>query len=709
MKKKGLLLIIFTINIGVVFAQQSYFTNKADASYRQYEYSKAIVNYQKALDREPQNIYIIRQLALCCQKLEDYKEALSYYEIIVSDDQCTNEDLYQYATLLLINNQPEKAQEQFAEYLEKVPNDKRATNQIALISNSSSLNILSFIDSVSCIPFNTQYSDMSAAYYKNTIAFVSARDSTAKNVYVWNNQPFLDIYSIDVDKDGNEYVKRMKGVNTEYHEGPMCFTNNNNTIWFTRNFRKYNKELKEKVNNIRIYSSQNRNGVWMPPKEFIYNSNDYSTGHPTFSSDGNTMYFASNMKGSIGNSDIFKVEKNKNYNKKNKKDKEWLAPENLGSQINTKGKEVFPFVDARGIIFFASDGISGYGGLDIYAAYPTDSGYDVVNLGQPINSVYDDFSFIVTDDFRSGYFTSNRPGGKGSDDIYSFKIEDQGLCLVIKSQNSDEVLANSDITIRIENDSIIKRITDSEGQLCLNIDFNKDYYFEVNKEKYHPNTDSLLEYQIFSLKDRTKTIYLNKVPSLLVKVIDAYSEKFISNAELLLSNTTDSVQKFMTDSLGEFDYSIDGESKLKIVADKYGYQTSDTTIVFNVDSLMEYATIIKLKIEFENIYYDLDSANIRTDAAVVLDRIYNILERTDINIEIGSHTDCRAPDDYNMRLSQRRAQSVVDYLVARGIDKERLTAVGYGETQPINKYEEDRPCSEEEHQQNRRTEFKVIK
>jgi outer membrane protein OmpA-like peptidoglycan-associated protein/tetratricopeptide (TPR) repeat protein len=715
---------ILIVFIGLVLTfhleAQNAAISKADNLYRLYAYSEAVDYYQKLLLRSPENEYLIQQIAYCYNKMGQYKQALIYYEKHVKSSRARSEDHYQYALLLLIDGQFEKAKEEFKTYQLLNPTDKRPGEQIERIENFGKLNLLHLVDTIFCESFNTRFSDMSAAFYKDKIAFVSARDSSGGITYSWNNQPFLDIYQLDTIINGKPEVKKMIGVNSKYHEGPMVFTNNFNTIWFTRNSPEFSGANNEQTSNLKIFTSEWDGKKWKNEKEFQYNSDNYSVGHPAFSPDGNTMYFASNMKGSVGETDLFKVKKVQKENKKGELVWSWSEPENMGPQFNTTGKEMFPFVDSRGVLFFASDGFVGFGGLDIFAAFPVADSFNVMNLGQPINSPYDDFSFIINNDFSAGYLTSNRSGGMGSDDIYSFKIGFQKLFLHIKSLKSGQPIVNSSVKYTVDGVSKILDNSDKEGVVSLNINIYKTYYFEVSSPDFIAITDSLQPNELFKIPNHSKTILLDnvikKTTQLQLIAVNEENGDPITGVSVKIIEDNGKSTDFSTDGVGKVIYNIEKAGKLNISFSKDGFATKETTLMIdksgtgNISNTTKLIPIYKGKtFVLENLYYDVNKSVIRPDAALVLDQLYKILvDMPKIKIELSSHTDCRASTEYNLTLSQKRAESAVNYLVSKGIAKNRMVAKGYGESKLLNKCADGVPCTEEEHQKNRRTEIKIL-
>jgi outer membrane protein OmpA-like peptidoglycan-associated protein/tetratricopeptide (TPR) repeat protein len=711
-----ILLITFTIS-AQLYAQKNYEITKYDELFRMYAYSDAVEGYLKLHRRNPENEYVIQQIAYSYQKMGFYKDALPYYEKHVNGKRVKNEDLYQYALLLLIDQQFEKAKQEFLDYKKLNPGDKRVDAQINRIENFTKMNLLQLVDTVFCEPFNTRFSDMSATYYKKSIAYISARDSSGGETYSWNNQPFLDAYQINVGENGQADIQKMNGVNTKYHEGPLAFTNGDSTIWITRNNQKFTGSELEQTSNLRIFTSQWDGKKWKNEKKFQYNSENYSVGHPAFSKDGNTMYFVSNMEGTLGDADLFRVKKIQQPNKKGELEWVWSAPENMGPQFNTKGKEMFPYVDSRGVIFFASDGLIGFGGLDIFAAFPVADSFNVMNLGQPINSTYDDFSFIINDALNEGYFTSNRPGGIGSDDIYSFKVGKQKLYINVKSLKSKLPIASSTVKYSVNGKIGIAGQTDEKGTIAMDVEYDKTYYFDFTHPEFIQNRDSLLAFGIFKLTDHTMTVYLDNVEQTLldVTVLNEENNQPVTGANVVISTEKGKKQSYVTDAMGKIKHIIDATGNVKMAIGKEKFLSAEKTVTIDKLGKGDFSSIVKLApiyegktFVLENLYYDLAKWNIRSDAALVLDQLLKILvENPTLKIELSSHTDSRSSAAYNQTLSQKRAQSAVDYLVSKGIAKNRMVAKGYGESKLLNKCADGVQCSEEEHQKNRRTEFKV--
>ncbi|HEY0176304.1 MAG TPA: OmpA family protein, partial [Pedobacter sp.] len=494
---------------------------------------------------------------------------------------------------------------------------------------------------------NTTAADWAAVNYKNGIVFTSDRLSPA-NLKTSHSRPFLkfDGAKLPDPKNygwtGNNYLRlyeksgpadsmKLFPVNagTSYHVGAASFTADGNTLYFTLT-RIPQKITRKKGRlstiNTEIYSSsKDTSGNWGKPVRFKYNNvNEWSTGDPFISEDGKTLYFASDMPGGKGGMDIYSCTK--------KSDDNWTDAVNI-TAVNTNGNERSPFIAANGNFYFSSDGRVGMGGLDIYTlAGMTKTGVPR-NMGYPVNSPQDDFAFNLGKE-DTGFLSSNRPDGAGSDDIYSFTIK-----------------------------KILKLIL--EG-----------------------------------------------------KVYDRKTNLPIEGALVTLNKKGGKTVTVLTGETGTFSYDIDPDADFNLKAQKTNYTVDEASLTtmnlthsttLHQDLFLETIVLNKV-IMIRNIYYDFDQSNIRPDAAIELDKLVSTMKTNEtISIMLSSYTDSRGKDQYNQWLSQKRANSAVQYIVSKGIDKSRIIARGYGETHLLNHCSNGVKCSEEMHQLNRRTEFKIIK
>ncbi|MDX6746908.1 OmpA family protein [Polaribacter sp. PL03] len=499
--------------------------------------------------------------------------------------------------------------------------------------------------SIHKIDVNTKYSDFGVSYFgENEAVFASARKPKTVRTGLWNSnrQPYLELYIGKISENGEiDSIRRFsKKISTKYHESNVAFTKDLQTVYFSRNNylkKKYTND-NEGTNLIQMYKAHvGEDGEWTDVQAMPFNDDNYQTGHPVLNKEENKLYFTSDMPGSIGATDIFFVDINE--------DGTYGTPKNLGPNVNTVKKEMFPFIDDNNVLYFSSDGyFQGRGGLDIYAINILDLNSKVKpkNLGFPINSNEDDFSLVFRSGKREGHFSSNRKGGKGDDDIYYFKelVPIQLDCNqivngVVRERITNALLPGAKVDLYNSKGQVIESvIADSSAKFTFNVNCNESY--KVVGSKFDYNEDS---------------------------------EQFITNAD----------------------------------------QSLDLTLGLNLKE-SEFVRIRGLlMIAINPIYFDLDKSVIRFDAAIELEKVARIMRKYPmLKIELGSHTDSRAPDQYNWSLSERRAKASLAWLIKRGVNASKISGKGYGETQLVNKCSNDVECSEAEHQLNRRTEFIIL-
>lgn len=337
------------------------------------------------------------------------------------------------------------------------------------------------------LAINSKYSDFAPMFHKDSeVVFASARDTSFLTTrrYKWNNQPFLDLYVAKTNSKGNDLFgaqKLSKMVNTKYHEASVAFSPDQETMYFTRN--NYGKKLKRGkngINHLKIYTSKFVDGEWTEAKEVPFNSENYSTGHPSVSPDGKKIYFVSDRPGGYGQTDVYVADILETGM--------FSEPKNLGRTINTGGKEMFPYA-TEGSLYFSSDRAMGFGGLDIYKSdFAQDNFSPAYNLGQPINSSRDDFSYIIDAGGEKGYFASNRKGGKGDDDIYSFtySLNRNVIAGMVKDYQTQEPIAGARIVLfNQEQNQMAEVVTDADGSYQFrNLDPTSEYTIKASKDGY---------------------------------------------------------------------------------------------------------------------------------------------------------------------------------------------------------------------------------
>jgi outer membrane protein OmpA-like peptidoglycan-associated protein/tetratricopeptide (TPR) repeat protein len=612
----------------------------ADKKYDSYAYIDAIKTYERVAEKGYKSEDMFQKLGNSYYFNSDFEKSAKWYgELFAMNPEQQPEYIYRYSHSLKAIGETSKADEMLGKFYEKSGNDTRAklykknANYLdAIKENSGRYNIEN-------AGINSKYSDYGTAIYLDKVIFASARDtgSLGQRKHQWTNQYFTNLYVSDLGEEMTPMAPKKfdKNINSKFHESTPAFTKDGKTMYFTRNNYLDGKKGKNesKITLIKIYKATLEDNKWTNITELPFNSDNYSTGHPALSADEGTLYFASDMPGTLGQSDLFKVKIN--Y------DGTFGTPENLGNTINTEGKETFPYVTNENELYFASDGHPGLGGLDIFMSkISSDNTYgDVQNIGSDANSPKDDFAYLIDTKSRRGFFTSNRDGGQGYDDIYKFLetrklICEQELYGTITDSETSQILPETKVTLFDSQFNNIKStLSDSNGNYSFLVECNKTYNVRAEKQEY-----TTKEERITIAKTNGRT-----------------------NLPIALEKAACKVA--VGDDLGKC----------------FG---------------------IKM------IYFDLDKSNIRREAAFDLEKILDVLKQNPtMKLDIRSHTDSRQTHEYNERLSDRRAKATINWLIKNGVEPSRLTGKGYGETQLVNKCADGVKCTEEEHQENRRSEF----
>ncbi len=480
MKKRIYILAIITVfTSGISLAQKG----KISSAVKKYEKLSYVASRNDLLElanREDASPEVIEKLANTFYFNSEMDDAAKWYEKLVNLNPQTNpENYFRYAQALKAKNNYKEADEALRTFATLRPDDSRG---IKFLNNTDYLEVIETVSQdymLENLDINTAFSDFGASLYNDNLIFASSRDEDEK-IYSWNAQPFLDLF--ELDSEGN--VQEVAGdINTKYHESSTAFTKDGTTVYFTRN-NYYNGRFKKNSENthaLKIYKATLVDGKWTNILSMPFNNDEYSVAHPTLSVDEKKLYFASDMPGTKGMSDIFVVDINE--------DGTYGTPLNLGSKINTEGRENFPYVSDKGILYFSSDGHLGLGGLDVFKIKVDNISDDILkNVGKPINSSKDDFALIINESSRKGYISSNRDGGKGDDDIYSFEIPDCEYNLegTVVDKRTNEILANTEVTLKDENNNVLESIkSDDKGAFQFNLNCKEQTYIvEAQKEKY---------------------------------------------------------------------------------------------------------------------------------------------------------------------------------------------------------------------------------
>lgn len=626
---------------------------KASQRLEDFQYKDAQAIYLKVVNNGYGSAEVYKRLADTYYFNADYKEAAKWYgELAKLGKIYETEYLFRYALSLKSTGDYDKSDAMMEAFDKLNKSDDRGDNyelqkNYLDIIEAESGKFQLFTQSI-----NGSDSEFAPAFYGDQVIFASNRKgvktlSTTK-VHDWNDKPFYDLYQAGRVSENslNKVSDFSKKINTNFHESTAVFTSDLQTMYFTRNnFTQKNYQTDANgVNRLKLYRSVKKGGNWSEAVELPFNSNEYSVAHPALSPDGSILYFSSDMPGSSGTADIWMV--------KITGDNTYGTPVNLGKEVNTDGRDSFPFVSKSNMLFWSSDGRPGLGGLDIYAIQLGNDGKPkdgIFNIGEPVNSNYDDFTFIIDEEMKYGFFASNRLTGNGQDDIYGFVMNEElsRLCAPVLSgtlteKNTEEPIQDAIVSLRDTNNKILKQVT---------TDLNGNYDFGMIS---------------------CGTGYLIRA---VATGYDTVESRFTA------PNKTEPVVK----DLFVLNNKLDPNSI------KPG---DDLAKVLNIPM----------------IYFDFDKSNIRPDAEVELQKILAVMqEYPNMVVDIRSHTDSRASGAYNVALSDRRAKSTRAYLMSKGISASRLKAAGYGENQLVNGCSDGVSCSEEEHQLNRRSEFIVLK
>ena len=631
---------------------------KANDLYGKYAYVDAIKIYERIAEQGYVDQNVLENLGNSYYFNADYTTALKWYDKLFEnakkDSQnykITPEYYYRYAQCLKSVERYDEAKtilDQFIKLTGK--EDLRArkleehSDYLQVIKDNSGRLTIKPVD------INTEFSEYGTAFYgKDEVVYTASRKTSARGTSNWTGEGYYDLFRAkfsngQLTKEENFSSK----LNSLLNESSPVFTRTMDTIYFTRNYQvplskeEKKKKAEEKVL-LELYRSVRKNNEWTDPVRLPFNVIGYSVAHPAITPDGKWLYFAADINGTRGKSDIFRV-------RINHKKGVYGKPENLGDLINTEGRETFPYISSKNVLFFSSDGLPGLGGLDIFAVKIEQDGSlkRLQNIGRPGNTPDDDFAFVLDEDRSVGFLSSNRPGGKGKDDIYYF-IQNRPLefdCKktikgIVKDIDTKEILSNVTLTLSDSEQKEMEKITNKAdgtydfGAKVVNCD-DTFVFLRAQRENY-----AVVEEQV-SIRERGTVI-----------------EK-----EILMKTTKKKLKK--------------GDDLAKIF-------------------------------QIKEIKFDLGKYNIRPDAAAELVKIVEAMkDHPTMKIAIRSHTDSRGSDKSNLILSDKRAKSTMAWIVSQGIAKNRLTAKGYGETQLVNRCKNGVPCSEEEHQENRRSEFIIV-
>ena len=613
--------LIFVMASGIISAQNQY-TKTADKLFDRYEYVDAAKEYLKLAEGSKADNYVYKQLAESYYNVFNTKEAVKWYAKVVEQKQDA-ETYYKYAQMLKAEGNFKEADKQMQQFAQLAPNDQRAKTFVSNPNYLPELKGQTKLYDIAKSDVSSDKTDFGAVLTNdNNVYFASARNTSKRNSN-FNDEPYLDIYKATYNANGTiSEAVAVDNLNTKWHDGPVSITNDGNTMYYgseSFNEKEYvkDKAKKAKFGKIYLYKATKQGDTWSNSKPLPFNNKEYDVRNPSISKDGKTLYFSSNMPGGFGGEDIWKVSVNGD---------EYGTPENLGAKVNTEANESFPFITDDNVLFFSSNGKTGFGGLDVFKM-DLNKGSEAMNVGEPVNTSKDDFAFTYNATKKVGFFSSNRDG---VDNIYKADPVCNVQALVrVKDAKTGKVIEGATVLLVDEKQKTVSnQVTALNGETLTGVLCNTAYSAQVSKQGY--------ESGVF-------------------EVAKAENEQVVVEALL-------------------------------------------TPIM---------PIITEREVILQPIYFEFNKSNITAEGAAELDKLVMVMnEYPNMVIFAKSHTDSRGSDKYNMNLSDRRAKSTVQYLISKGIAKDRISGQGFGESEPKVAC---KPCTEEQYAQNRRSEFLIVK
>ena len=611
----------FVMVSGILSAQNQY-TKTADKLFDRYEYVDAAKEYLKLAEGSKADNYVYKQLAESYYNVFNTKEAVKWYAKVVEQKQDA-ETYYKYAQMLKAEGNFKEADKQMQQFAQLAPNDQRAKTFVSNPNYLPELKGQTKLYDIAKSDVSSDKTDFGAVLTNdNNVYFASARNTSKRNSN-FNDEPYLDIYKATYNANGTiSEAVAVDNLNTKWHDGPVSITNDGNTMYYgseSFNEKEYvkDKAKKAKFGKIYLYKATKQGDTWSNSKPLPFNNKEYDVRNPSISKDGKTLYFSSNMPGGFGGEDIWKVSVNGD---------EYGTPENLGAKVNTEANESFPFITDDNVLFFSSNGKTGFGGLDVFKM-DLNKGSEAMNVGEPVNTSKDDFAFTYNATKKVGFFSSNRDG---VDNIYKADPVCNVQALVrVKDAKTGKVIEGATVLLVDEKQKTVSnQVTALNGETLTGVLCNTAYSAQVSKQGY--------ESGVF-------------------EVAKAENEQVVVEALL-------------------------------------------TPIM---------PIITEREVILQPIYFEFNKSNITAEGAAELDKLVMVMnEYPNMVIFAKSHTDSRGSDKYNMNLSDRRAKSTVQYLISKGITKDRISGQGFGESEPKVAC---KPCTEEQYAQNRRSEFLIVK
>lgn len=737
--------------------------NKANRMFANEAYSQAARLYEKVLEKDSTRRVAINNIAHCYRHEKRYKEARRYFQKSLRFSSGESNNYFYFAKMEYLLRNYEKAEEVLERYLSAVPEDEKAAQLLEWTKEVKNYSDRTDYEVVTLHGINSPYADFAPVVYNAGLVFTTERKSNpGEEEFAIEVRPFTNIYYAPFSNKQqtsfwNPDIFAPK-LTTRFHDGPACFNRKGNTIYYTHVERQLTGPAR--INKMKIFVSHRVGDEWSDPEPFEYNSTAYSVAHPALSDDDSLLLFTSDMPGGYGGMDL--------YMSRYENDR-WNSPVNLGPTVNSTGDEVFPHMVGN-TIYFSSNGWPSYGGLDLFSVHLDSLEQQPRNLRYPINSGWDDLSLSFLNEHKA-YFSSDRPGGSGRDDIY-------GLERVAPSETHRELSGileyneqpapHASLSLKDPTGNVVqKTVTDDAGYFSWDfVKSNVPYTISLDVDE----KERLKQFAIFLLNDRKEKVKkisagesgdfkfellppddfdnleLLEVEDASLLSIDIHGQV----SEEVAGDVTDRIEIVVLNADGEVigrtftrndgtflfrQLFPDDQYIFRLLADNPGLKITilddqgnvlqaltrtGKEFIYNrigegdpiLSLLNERNVTIKIspddRFAIPNIYYDLDAYQLNDHARKQLERLVVILDKNpEIGVNVMSHTDSRASDQYNLKLSEKRAAEVIRHLETRGISANRMSAKGFGEKNLVNHCKNDVACPEDEHAKNRRTEFSL--
>lgn len=715
-----------------VFATERQDMAKGNFYFRHNAYDDALKEYEKLVKKAPKkkDAILDARVADCYRMMKDPQQAAIWYSRALSAPKfITKEIKLHYGEVLMTLGCYEDAAYWIKQYTDVTPGSRKAANMLQGCRQATALLESKPQGTIGFLAINTDGSEFAPAIFDNSLIFTSNNiQSGSGKKDQWTGSHYNNIYKVSCNSSGycGTDIQQLGGkVSSKYHDGVASFTKDRKEMYFTRTMLEQdmfgqNAVADQGVVHLEImiaddYDEQEKK--YRKIKPFAHNSKKHSTIHPAISPDGRSLIFASDINGGEGGTDLY-------ISRKNDKG-EWGVPVSLGKTINTDGEELFPvFIDEHKISF-ASNGHPGLGGMDIFY-----SSWDAaaqrwttpVHAGIPVNSSYDDMSLTMYEDGVNGYFTSNRPDAKQGDNIYHYYSQQLFLDALVTDSMSHAGIEGAVVSLQSEQGPQELQ-TGAGGRFASDLNPQMSYTVNIRKAGYKTLTTTIPVTTRGRVSDTLKPVFhLLPDASIAYKatIVDEATGTPVEDPILILTRDGSPMQDTINLATGTpFLKTLEAGNIYRVNAIKEHYysdekvintmQMSSNSIISIGDTILMCKLTVGAVCQIGDIYYDFNKAEIREDARSSLEKVIKLLkENKGLKLQINSHTDCRGSEGYNVQLSKARAEVVIRYLATKGVGPNRLKAKGMGEQRAINDCSNCEACSEEQHQNNRRTEFLVL-